>query len=144
MDQPGISKPGMSKVAIGASLMLGLLSIQYILGKLTNLYVSLPAVADTQERTKELFTNWQYAGHIIVGMLLVIVGILLVIHSFKKKHSGMKMLSIIGLLALMVASYGGKSYVSSYDSGDSLIMSLGFIVAMGVYGRFLSLVMMEK
>jgi len=144
MDQPGISKPGMSKVAIGASMMLGLLSIQYVLGKLTNLYVSLPTVADTQERTKELFTNWQYAGHIIVGMLLVVVGILLVIHSFKKKHAGMKMLSVIGLLALIVASYGGRAYVSSYNASDSLTMSLGFIVAMGVYGRFLSVVMTEK
>lgn len=144
MDQVNVSSPQASRMTGLAGAMLGLLSVQFVLGKLINLFVDLPSNADKQEQMKELFSQWQYAGHIIVGTFLVILAIILVIGSFKAKHGMMKVLSVVGFAALVVASIGGRMFVDSYSSTGSLVMALGFIVAMGVYGRFMSVVMSAK
>lgn len=127
-----------------SSAMLGLLSLQFILGKLINLYVDLPSNADKQAQMKVLYSQWQYVGHIMIGTASIALAIALLVGSFKMKHATLKILSVVGFVALATASIGGRMFVDSYSSTGSLVMAIGFIVAMGVYGRFMSVVMSAK
>ncbi len=120
--------------------MLGLLSAEFLLGMLSNLYVEFPTTTDQQTLMDATWKHWQTASHAILGILIVLIGLWLVILSIKAKVRSVTVISVLAFLSLVLAAVGGDRFVRTQHNVWSLTMAVGFIVAMGLYGRLLALV----
>ena len=117
-----------------AILMIGLLVIQYALGMLTNLFVQFP---DTNQPGQLWgFANSQLTtvAHIWIGLLLLVSAVIFVIRAAGKNNRGWLASAVVGLIAIIVAIYGGVTFISSQADTYSLVMALGFIVSFVAYG----------
>jgi len=109
--------------------ILVLLILQFILGMLNNLYVTIP-------KTKS-YDVYHYLGpvsiHTANALFLLIFSIFYVINAHKVKIN--QRLGDIGIFSIVVATIGGLSFVNSGGENDvySLIMALGFISAFLIY-----------
>lgn len=115
-------------------VLLTLLAGQYVLGILTNLFVTFP---DTTMATQ----RWEFArgqlllmAHIVVGVLLLAGAIALLVRAIKVKDQTWIVASSIGLGSILFAIVTGSVFVSTQQASYSLIMSLLFIVAAAAFG----------
>jgi heme A synthase len=117
-----------------AIVMLGLLVIQYILGMITNLFVKLPEDGQPEQVWAAANSQFPSAAHIILGMLLLVVAIVIIVRAVMSKNRTLIWISIAGLAAIAVATYGGVVFTTGQSDTYSLVMALGFIVSVVVYG----------
>ena len=108
-----------------ARVMVGLLVLQFILGMLSNLFVSIP--------TFEPWRVFHYFGPIMLHTLdatfLLVFAILFMINTRTTRRE--RMIGGIGLLGVIIAFASGVIFVNAgqYDI-FSFTMSLGFITAL--------------
>ena len=117
-----------------AILTIGLLVIQFVLGMVTNLYVTFP---DTNRPD----LNWAAArsavptfAHIILGILLLVDAIIFVVRTTRQHNRAWILGSWAGLISIIIAIYGGVTFTTTQIDAYSLMMALGFIVAFAAYG----------
>ena len=110
-------------------LILGLLAVQFTLGMINNLFVRFP---DTTR--PDLL--WAYArsqlpviSHIVVGTLLLVGALILLIRASGMPHRRWLGSAVVGLIAIIIAIYGGVTFVTTQVDMYSLVMALGFIIA---------------
>ena len=113
--------------------MIGLVA-QYLLGMLTNLYVTFP-------KTNSVGQRWEFArsqvlvmAHIVLGTLIFLGAIALIIRAYKSRERIWKISAGIGLVSITLAWISGEEFISSQAAGYSLSMSLFFLVALAAYG----------
>ncbi len=116
----------------GFGMAIGLM-VQFILGILSNLYVSFPQKAKEQALWEFAWKQIPLALHIILGILLLIGSIVFVIRSLTAKNSRWIMVSIIGALSILISGFAGAQFVSTQNDLYSFIMSIGFITALFSY-----------
>ncbi len=126
------------------STMLGLLSLQFILGAISNLYVKFPDTADQATLWHTANTNWMTLSHMIVGTVIVVLGLVILVKGIKLKQRMFSPLAIIALVAILVSAVGGEEFVRTQKDAFSLVMAFGFIVAMGLYGRLLAAALVSE
>lgn len=126
------------------SAMLGLLSLQFLLGIVANLYVTFPESTDKATLWHAAWSHWSTAAHAILGVLIVLLGLVVLIKAIRLRQGNFSALAIIGFIMLLVAAFGGEEFVSTQKDAYSLVMAIGFIVAMGIYGRLLAAVLMAQ
>lgn len=119
-------------VAILRRITLGMavaLLVQYGLGMVVNLYVTVPA----GDQGGGLFTaiGRAFANgpaglaiHAGVGLLLIIGAIQLVVRSVLVRHRALIWLSSVSLLAILGAALNGAAFVNAGDDGSSLGMAM--------------------
>lgn len=105
------------------------LTLQFILGMVANLFVRFPENGSPQQFWKFAWSQLPVAVHIIIGFALLLGSLTLVIRSFIKKDSIWKIVSTIGFLSILIAVYGGVSFIPSQKDTFSFLMALGFIAA---------------
>ena len=117
-----------------AIVTLVFLAIQFVLGMITNLFLPFP-------QTDQPGVLWDFArsqlpifAHIIVGIGLLVSAIVFVIRAARQQNRGWLGSTVIGLIAILVALFGGVNYTTFQQDTYSLIMSLGFIGAVLAYG----------
>ncbi len=109
--------------------ILVLLIVQFILGMLNNLYVTIPKAKS--------YNVYHYLGpvsiHTANALFLLIFSIFYVINAHKLKNN--QRLGEIGVFSIVVATIGGLIFVNSGGQNDvySLVMALGFISAFLIY-----------
>jgi hypothetical protein len=116
--------------------LLTMLSIQFILGMVLNLFVELP-------KNASVGSILSHGGVVLVLHILVAVGLLLgslaLIFRASAAHSKSWLIaSIIGALGVFVALTNGLAFIFNDDDVTSFIMALGFIVAATAYSTTLS------
>lgn len=126
-----------------SSTMLGLLSLQFILGMISTLYTKFPETTDQAELWRAANSDWATLGHMIVGTLIVILGLVLVVKGAKLKKP-FSMLTLIAFVAVLIAAFGGEEFVRTQNDVYSMVMAVGFIVSMGVYGRLLAAALVSQ
>ena len=123
-----------SSSRIYAVVIIGLLVIQYALGMVTNMFIQFPETSDVVQLWEFTRSQLPSGVHIWVGVLLVLSAIIFVIQSAIKKNRSWIVSSVVGLVAIMTAFYGGVMFVSSQVDAYSMVMALAFIVAFLAYG----------
>lgn len=144
--QEGVNPNRPRMIRVGAAVSLALLAVQFLLGMITNLYISLPshsyggafamrAMMSASGGARALFTL-----HMMLGPLLVIAGFAtLVTAGVSRRHRDV-VLSTAGLLGILVAGYAGLSFLmGGGGNAASLVMSVGFLAAFSAYFAQLSL-----
>jgi hypothetical protein len=118
-------------------MAIGLL-IQYVLGMVVNLYVTVPR----QDQGGGLLTaigralaNGPVAlgVHAALGLLLIVGAVSLVIRAAAARQRAATWLSAVGLLAVLGAAASGAGFVNSDADGASLAMALLTAVALLCY-----------
>jgi heme A synthase len=109
--------------------LLGLLAVQYVLGMLSNLFVSFP------EHNSD-WQQWEYAkqqllvmSHIVVGMLLLVGTIVLLVRAIQTHDKAWKISAGLGFGSILLAIISGSEFISSQSDSYSLVMSLFFLTA---------------
>jgi hypothetical protein len=116
----------LNKQGIG---MLVSLSVQYLLGLTTNLFVQFPQSENASVLWKFAWTQLPLALHIIVGLLLFIGSIALLIRAIILKDKPWIKASAIGLVAILIAGVSGAIFVPTQSAIYSYVMGITFIVA---------------
>ena len=71
--------------------------------------------------------------HMVLGWLLAILAVVALLAALLVRRKEAIGLSALGLVAIVVAGYGGLQFMISGHDGYSYLMATGFIVAMGAY-----------
>jgi len=122
---------------ISLGMVAGLL-VQYGLGMIVNLYVSVPARdqgAGVLTATGRALASGPaaLAVHAALGLLLILGAVNLVIRAALLRQRLVAWLSAAGLLAIVGAAASGAAFVSSGADGSSLAMALLTGVALLCY-----------
>lgn len=125
--------------------ILILLSAQFLVGMLVNLFVTVPAVhpgSSASNYYAGVFQGviWALGNatlylllHVIIGLLLFLDSIMLLIVSVAARRRAWIITSILGLLGIMAAGFNGASFMNYGHNLSSLLMSLGFMLAVIPY-----------
>lgn len=130
------------------AVMVGALSVQFVLGIYVNLFVTIPPVSggtpgsmmSSMGAVMGPGSNLAFMAHMLLGMLLILLAVVSVV---VVTQSGLgttaTALAGVGLAALLVAGYGGMSFVMfGQDDALSFTMALGFIFALTAYVALLA------
>lgn len=125
--------------------ILGLLGLQFLLGMLANLFVTVPT-AHPGAHAGEYFSGvaqdvvWALGNavaalrlHVIVGLLLFLAALWLLVLAIAARRRGRIVVASVGLFAIWAAGMNGASFMNYYEDFSSLIMALGFLVATVAY-----------
>ena|ERR1700730_148369 len=135
--------PSMLRTITAITLLL--LVVQYLLGMVANLFIKVPGVhpgAQAPEYFSGVVQGVAWAlVHSQLGLLLhVVVGLLLGIASFimlglaiASRRRAWIATSILGWIGIMGAGFNGASFLNYGHDFSSLLMSIGFILALVSY-----------
>ncbi len=115
-------------------LMIILLAVQYILGMINNFFVNFPQSTEPE-------TMWRYAAsqaseisHIFLGLLLFVSAVILVIRAIRARNRSWIIASVLGVIGILSAIYGGVTFIPSQNDQLSFVMAVAFMVALLAYG----------
>ena len=116
-------------IRVLAVLLVALLAVQYLLGMLTNFYVSLDEVHISGGSLAEVIdTALAYASMLLVlSVGLVALGIV-------RKIRWLWVHALIIVVMIMAGAFGGAAFVGYHNDAFSLLMALAFLVAFAVAG----------
>lgn len=129
------------RITVLVSLVL--LVLQYILGIIANLEVSLPA----GNAWRWVFQNSVLIQlHIYNGTLLIVAAVVALILSFVARHRAGMITALAGLALIVFSWLSGAEFLGSGDNGFSLRMGLGFMGAFIAYivGYYLARPLTQK
>lgn len=114
------------------------LAIQFILGMLVNLFGEAP---DASGHMREpIWMTLIFILHGLIGIGLVIGAVVIYFRSKKAQDTVWEKVALQGMVAIIVAGLGGLATVALREGTGaelaSLVMSLGFIGAFILYGRY--------
>jgi hypothetical protein len=128
-----------------AYLVLLLLGLQFLLGIVANLYVQIP---DTHPGSgaENYFVGvlqgigwvitqgaWALQLHATLGLLLILLALLLTGLAFTRRERVWMILSPIGAIGMIGAGFNGASFINYGHDFSSLLMSVGFLLALVSY-----------
>ena len=149
--QPRTTAPTRTSVAFGpfalrsrslAFRLLLLLALEFLLGMVTNLYVQIPAthpgsgadnyfVGVVQGLGWALTDGaWALQLHVLLGLGLILTGFALIGVAYATHERVWMICAPLGVLGMMVAGFNGASFVNYGQNFSSLLMSVGFLVAL--------------
>lgn len=127
------------------ALALLLLVVQFLVGMLVNLYVTVPAVhpgtnADNYFAGVAQGVAWALGHsmfnlrlHVIIGLLLFLDALALVVFAINSRRRAWIVSSVVGLLGIMAAGFNGASFMNYGHDFSSLFMSIGFLITVIAY-----------
>ena len=122
-----------------------LLVIEFLFGMLVNLYVSIPTPlpgATSATSGGVLYgLVWSLGQtsmptlllHVVVGLLLVLISLALLVLSMVARRWQWLEASLIAAVGIILATLSGTNFVESGRVVSSLVMSLGFLLALVAY-----------
>ena len=119
---------------VNAIFIIGFLVIQYALGMISNMFVQFPDTSDAGQLWEFARSQFATGTHILIGTLLLLGAVVFVIRTVRAKVGGWIASSVVGLIAIAAAFYGGVMFISSQVDAYSMVMALAFIVAFLAYG----------
>jgi hypothetical protein len=131
---------------------LGLLMVQLLVGMAVNLYVTIPTHHPGAGSGPYLggalaSVLWSFSSglplliiHVVVGILLFLQGVELVVHAVRSQRGAATVwLAAGGLTAILFAGFDGASFLKYNQNISSMLMAVGFAVAVGCYATILGL-----
>lgn len=121
----------MKKQLVGLLVGLGL---EYVFGMATMVYVKFPEDVGESEMFHFASTHFFSAAHIFLAYALVLGSLVFMVKAFIANQAKLKLPAVLGFLAILVAGYGGETFIRTNNDTYTFIMSLGFLVAFVSYG----------
>jgi hypothetical protein len=128
-----------------------LLVVQFLFGVSVNLYVTIPthhpgAGSGPYLSGAVSSVLWSFSSglpllivHVVLGVVLLLSGIELVVHSVRAGRRAVIWLAALGLMAIIFAGFNGASFLKYNLNISSMLMSVGFAVAVVCYVVILGL-----
>lgn len=132
-------------------VLLALLSAQFLLGMITNLYAPIPPVVpglqgnfDTRlgaaARWALLHGPPELKIHVVVGLAVGACAISLAVLALRARQRPWRLFALLGLFTSIPAGLAGAAFLAyHHDDLYSLLMSIGFLGAFLSYGTCLYL-----
>jgi hypothetical protein len=119
-----------------------LLSIEFVLGMLANLYIEIPSPlpGTTGGMLQALVWSLSQTGmpslwlHVVLGLALLLIGIALLVLSIAARQRRWIITSLLAALGILFATLSGTGFVNTGEDAASMAMSIGFVVALLSYG----------
>ena len=122
-----------------------LLLVQFVLGMVVNLFVTIPA-KHPGAQPADYFAGaaasigWAIphgggwlAAHVALGLALIVAGIAALALAIRSRRSGPISTAAIGFAAVLGAAFNGASFLNYDHDISSLIMAVCFALALGCY-----------
>jgi hypothetical protein len=148
---PGRANPAGRLLAVNLTVCL-LLLIQYLLGMVANLFVTLPG-RHPGANASDYFTGsasslgwvisdgpaWA-AAHAAFGIALALAALATIAVTWRRGSRAATAMSVLGALAILGAGFNGASFVDYGHNSSSMIMAGLWALALGCYiaGVFLA------
>ena len=128
-----------------------LLLLQFLLGMAVNLFVTIPAHHPGSQASNYFVGVFQsvvwaishgtltLALHTVLGLLLVLSSIGVLSGAIRRRRRGLIIVAALGLVGIMAAGFNGGSFLVFGKSYSSMLMSVGFAIAVAGYAVGLSL-----
>jgi hypothetical protein len=115
----------LARVRRASLAVLVLLLAEYGIGMYVNPYVAVPA-PDHGHSVGSAIANGPVilSAHAVIGLLLGLSALAVLVLAVIARRPGVIAVSVVGLIALAVASMAGSSFTSSGQSADSMAMSV--------------------
>lgn len=144
LQRSDLSGTRLTFLRVAAASALTLLGVQFLLGILTNLYVSLPhrsfggifamSAMMPAMRSATGVGRPLLMAHMMTGPLLVVVALAVVVAAVGTGRVFNIVLSVIALGAVLLAGYSGMAFLmGGGNSIQSFLMASGFLVAFSAY-----------
>ncbi|MGA8015761.1 MAG: hypothetical protein WCB85_07580 [Candidatus Dormiibacterota bacterium] len=123
--------------------ILIMLMIEFVLGMITNLYVTVPSShpgAGSGPYFSGAVTSvlWSLVSgipalvlHVVMGILLLVAAVELLVRTVRVRHAAAIGLSTLALAGIILAGFNGASFLKYQLNISSMLMSVGFALAMG-------------
>lgn len=119
-----------------------LLSIEFVLGMLVNLFVEIPSPLPGTTGGILQALVWSLAQtrmpslwlHVVVGIALLFISIALIVLSIVARQSRWMIASLLAALGILFATLSGMGFVNTGEDASSMAMSIGFVLALLSYG----------
>jgi hypothetical protein len=128
-----------------ATLTLLLLAVQFLIGMVVNLFVTVPATHPGAQAPNYFVgvaqgvawalasSTWSLKLHAVVGLLLFLAALALIGLAIVARRRAWIVAAVLGLLGIMAAGFNGASFMNYGENFSSLLMSVGFLVAVCAY-----------
>jgi hypothetical protein len=125
--------------------LLSMLGIQFVLGMILNLFVTLPTNHPGTSGTflARSWHNivWSLSNgggialllHVLVAIGLLVGSLLLVARSYRAHSAPWELASSIGFIGVVVALTNGLAFVGYNQDASSFVMAMGFMTAATAY-----------
>ncbi len=122
-----------------------LLVIEFLFGMLVNLFVPIPTpLPGTTPSTSGNVLHglaWSLGQtsmpmlllHVVLGLVLVLISLALLVLSLVARRGRWVAVSLIAAGGIIIATLSGASFVESGVAASSLVMSIGFLLALIAY-----------
>lgn len=125
-----------------AWVALLLLSVEFVLGMLVNLFVEIPSPLPGTAGGILQALVWSLAQtsmpslwlHVALGLALLLIGIALLVLSIAARQRRWIIASLVAVLGILFATLSGTGFVNTGEDASSLAMSIGFVLALLSYG----------
>jgi len=125
---------GLPGLRWACTVAMGLLTIQFCVGMVVNLYVPVPASDATASWIREIETAPDFlTAHALLGLALLGAGAVLVIRAIFVRNRALIALCLAGLAFLLGAFIAGEVFVKTFTAAVSLWMALLTGLAMLCY-----------
>ena len=114
--------------------MVGLLTLQYLLGMATNLFVQFPDGLNEGQSWGYAWRQPFLALHIIIGFSLFLGTVALIVRSVRAKDRLWTISSGIAGATIFAAMGAGSLFIPSQRDVYSFVMATCFIIALLAYG----------
>jgi hypothetical protein len=132
------------------AIMLLLLALQFLLGMVVNLFVVIPT-SHPGTNAPEYFSgvavgvawalghgDWWLRLHVLIGLLIVLDALTLIWLAVVSHRRAWIVASLVGGFGIFAAGFNGASFMNYGHNFSSLLMSIGFLLAvisyaLGVY-----------
>ena len=134
-----------NRITVQAMILCVLLLVQFFVGMITNLYVSIPA-DHPGSHTRDFFSGaghsvaWAVSSgpawlavHASLGLALAVASIAFIVSAVRTRDRLWIWLSVAGSLLLIGAGFNGASFLAFGHDFSSLIMSGLFALTLGCY-----------
>ncbi|HXN04781.1 MAG TPA: hypothetical protein VN895_08125 [Candidatus Acidoferrum sp.] len=124
---------------------LGALIVQFLLGMAVNLFVKIPTDhpgANPPEYFGGVLTSVSWAIlhgglwltlHAIWGLVLVLAALGTLVQAIRLRGSGRITLAALGFVGVLAAGFNGGSFLNYRQDFSSMLMAVGFALAMSAY-----------
>jgi hypothetical protein len=122
-----------------------LLVVEFLFGTLVNLFVSIPTPLSGKTPSTSGGVLYGLAWslgqtsmpllllHVVLGLLLVLISLALVVLALIARQGLWVAVSLLAAAGMVIATLSGASFVESGVAASSLVMSIGFLLALIAY-----------
>jgi hypothetical protein len=129
-----------------AVVELTLLAAQFLIGMLVNFFIAVPDQhpgANAPEYfggvtagvwwALEYTSAWELQLHVVVGLLLALASVALLVFAVVLRRRAWIIATVLGFIGVFGAGFNGASFMNYGHDFSSLLMSIGFLMALISY-----------